>query len=119
MEILNDIFRIEVINKIRLYHSHPVADMIRVKVDDYECVSSESDSRTLSFAEGYFETLAFLRDKAKMMSSCDTYFDYFAAIYMAFGGKIAEIEARGIELTDRDIKFLQRQIGNMYEETRK
>ena len=36
MEILNDIFPIEVINKIRLYHSHPVADMISVEVEKFQ-----------------------------------------------------------------------------------
>ena len=36
MELLNKIFPSEVVSKIRVYHSHPVADMMKPWIQKYE-----------------------------------------------------------------------------------
>ena len=54
MELLNNILPNDIINKIRMYHSHPISDMMKTWIITYE-FQARVCKTTKTFSADYFE----------------------------------------------------------------
>ena len=94
MELLKFVLPSEVVSKVRLYHSHPVADMISPWIQQYQGGNAEENFLPdLDYSRKHFHLVILdtLRDEKD---------------YVRMWEYIRQLEAQGHVLTDRDIKFI-------------
>ena len=54
MELLKDILPNDIVSKIRMYHSHPISDIMKTWIDTYE-LQVRTCGVTRTFSDDYFE----------------------------------------------------------------
>ena len=100
MELLKLVLPNEVVSKVRLYHSHPVADLLHPWIFKFEWGNAEENSlpefdyTRKQFHLVILDTLSREREKENEKD------------HVRMWEYIRQLEAQGHVLTDRDIKFI-------------